>query len=104
MAETFMLGDVTRIVEGHQPMIGDGIINDGPGLLLIVEKFPWANTLDVTGESRRRSRYCARARGVDIDPRYSAPRPSSKLSIDNLQSSDVHWCVLVIIVLFAVPV
>ena len=24
------------------------LINDCPGLMLIVEKFPWANTLDVT--------------------------------------------------------
>ena len=29
-------------------MIGDAVINDGPGLMLIVEKFPWGNTLDVT--------------------------------------------------------
>ena len=26
--------DVADVVIGHQPMIGDGIINDGPGLLL----------------------------------------------------------------------
>ena len=32
----------------HQPLIGDAVINDGPGLLMLVEKFPWANTLDVT--------------------------------------------------------
>ena len=30
------------------PLIGDAVINDGPGLMLIVEKFPWANTLEVT--------------------------------------------------------
>ena len=29
-------------------MIGDAVVNDGPGLLLIVEKFPWANTVEVT--------------------------------------------------------
>ena len=32
----------------HQPLIGDAVINDGPGLLLVVEKCPWGNTLDVT--------------------------------------------------------
>ena len=42
------LGDVTRVVESHPPPIGDAIINDVPGLLLIVEKQPWGNTLDVT--------------------------------------------------------
>ncbi len=42
------LGDVADVVEGHQPPIGDAVINDGPGLLLIVEKQPWGNTLSVT--------------------------------------------------------
>ena len=36
------------MVEDHQPLIGDAVINDGPGLMLIVEKLPWGNTLDVT--------------------------------------------------------
>ena len=38
------LGDVAEVVEDHQPLIGDAVINDGPGLMLIVEKLPWANT------------------------------------------------------------
>ncbi len=42
------LGEVAQIVEGSPPPIGDAVINDGPGLLLIVEKHPWGNTLDVT--------------------------------------------------------
>ncbi len=42
------LGDVAEVVEGHPPPIGDAIINDVPGLLLIVEKQPTGNTLDVT--------------------------------------------------------
>ena len=33
-----------HVVEDHQPLIGDAVINDGPGLMLIVEKLPWANT------------------------------------------------------------
>ena len=39
---------MARLVRGHQPLHGEAVINDGPGILLIVEKFPWANTLDVT--------------------------------------------------------
>ena len=35
---------------GTSAPIGDAIINDGPGLLLIVEKQPWGNTLEVTRE------------------------------------------------------
>ncbi len=42
------LGDVAQVVVGHPAPIGDAVINDGPGILLIVEKQPWGNTLDVT--------------------------------------------------------
>jgi Cu/Ag efflux pump CusA len=42
------LGDVADVVEDHQPLIGDALTKAGPGLLLVVEKFPAANTLQVT--------------------------------------------------------
>src|SRR6185436_13954245 len=42
------VGDVAAVVEGFPPPIGDAVINDGPGLLLIVEKHPDGNTLQVT--------------------------------------------------------
>ncbi len=42
------LSDVANVVEDHQPLIGDAIVNDSDGLLLVVEKFPGANTVDVT--------------------------------------------------------
>src|SRR6266496_3131069 len=39
------LGDVAEVSQQHQPLIGDAIINGSPGLLLVVEKLPWANSL-----------------------------------------------------------
>ena len=42
------LGDLGNMTWGHQPLFGDAVINDKQGLMLVVEKFPWANTLDVT--------------------------------------------------------
>ena len=42
------LDDVATVGYGHQPLIGDAVIDDGRGLMLIVQKFPDANTLDVT--------------------------------------------------------
>jgi Cu/Ag efflux pump CusA len=42
------LGDVAKVVESHQPLIGDAVVNDGRGLLLVIEKFPEANSLEVT--------------------------------------------------------
>jgi CzcA family heavy metal efflux pump len=42
------LGDVTHIKVDHQPLIGDAVVNDAGGLMLVVEKFPGANALEVT--------------------------------------------------------
>jgi Cu/Ag efflux pump CusA len=38
--ESLSLGDVAEVVENHQPLIGDAILDDGQGLLLVIEKFP----------------------------------------------------------------
>ena len=42
-----VLGDVATVVEGHPPLIGDAIINDGAGILLVIEKFPNAGANEV---------------------------------------------------------
>jgi len=42
------IGDVADVVEDHQPMIGDALVRDDPSLMLVVEKFPGTNTLQVT--------------------------------------------------------
>ncbi|HEX9339008.1 MAG TPA: efflux RND transporter permease subunit [Pseudonocardiaceae bacterium] len=42
------LGDIAHVVETSQPLIGDAIVDGGPGLLLVVERLPWGNTLDIT--------------------------------------------------------
>jgi CzcA family heavy metal efflux pump len=47
-ATPLKLGDVATVVEDHQQLIGDGLVNDGNGLILVIEKFPDVNTLDVT--------------------------------------------------------
>ncbi|MGH8895454.1 MAG: efflux RND transporter permease subunit [Egibacteraceae bacterium] len=45
---TLRLGDVAKVVEDHQPLIGDAVTNGAAGLLLVIEKFPGTNTLEVT--------------------------------------------------------
>lgn len=46
--ESRTLGDVTQVVEDHQPLIGDAHCGDESCLMLVIEKFPGANTVDVT--------------------------------------------------------
>jgi len=46
--KTMALGDVTELTFAHPPLIGDAFVNNGSGLMLVIEKFPAANTLEVT--------------------------------------------------------
>ena len=46
--KTLRLGDVSKVVYGPQPLIGDAVVDGGKGLLLVVEKYQGANTLEVT--------------------------------------------------------
>jgi CzcA family heavy metal efflux pump len=46
--EMLRLDDVADVVIDTPPLMGDGVVDDRPGLLLVVQKLPWANTADVT--------------------------------------------------------
>src|SRR5207237_1880048 len=46
--EPLRLGDIADVVEDHQPLVGDAVVDDAPGLVLVVEKLPGANTAEVT--------------------------------------------------------
>ena len=78
--EHLRLGDVATVVEDHQPLIGDALVDDGPGLMLVIEKLPGANTL--RGDRRGVEAALARSRpglaGIDIDTTSSGRRPSSR--------------------------
>ena len=45
---TIRLADVATVVEGHRPVIGDAVVDEGPGLMMVVEKFPSADVVEVT--------------------------------------------------------
>jgi CzcA family heavy metal efflux pump len=96
------LGDVASVVEDHQPLIGDAVINDGPGLMLVVEKLPWGNTVDVTKgvEEALRSLQPGLS-GIDIDTTIFRPATFIETAFDNLTKALLLGCLLVILVLGA---
>ncbi len=97
-----LMKDVAEVVIGHQPMIGDGIINDGPGLLLIVEKFPWGNTLQVSREVEKAlDTLRPGLPDVEIDAAIFRPATFIEMAIDNLTKGLFIAAVLVILILFA---
>ncbi|MBL9177810.1 MAG: efflux RND transporter permease subunit [Verrucomicrobiaceae bacterium] len=94
------LGDVAEVVEGTPPLIGDAVINDGDGILLIVEKQPWGNTLDVTtGVEKVLEDMKPALPGVTIDSTIFRPATFIQLSIDHLTEALWLGCLLVVVVL-----
>ncbi len=68
------LGEVTQVVENHQPLIGDAIIGGAPGLMLVVEKLPEANTVQVTNAVEKAlDALRPGLKGVDIDSQIYRP-------------------------------
>jgi CzcA family heavy metal efflux pump len=97
-----VLKDVAEVVIGHQPMIGDGIINDDIGLLLIVEKFPWGNSLQVSRDvDEALDALRPGLPDVEIDAEIFRPATFIEMSIDNLTKALYIAAFLVILVLFA---
>ena len=94
------LGDVADVVEGFPPPIGDGVINDGPGLLLIVEKQPEGNTLQVTHDVEAAlAALKPGLPGVDVDSTIFRPATFIEMSIANLNRALLIGCLLVVVVL-----
>jgi CzcA family heavy metal efflux pump len=101
-AKPLLLGDVAKVFYGPPDMIGDAVINDGPGLMLIVEKFPWGNTLDVTrGVEAALEAMKPGLPGVEIDTKIFRPATFIEDSIRNLSHALLLGCLLVIVILIA---
>jgi len=95
-----LLKDVADMVWDTWPLFGDAVINEGPGLMMIVEKLPWANTLDVTrGVEAAIDEMRPGLRGMEIDTTIFRPATFIEQSIDNLTESLLVGAVLVVIVL-----
>jgi CzcA family heavy metal efflux pump len=94
------LADVASVVQDHQPLIGDAVINDGPGLMLIVEKLPWANTLEVTeGIEAALEEMRPGLSGIEIDTEIFRPATFIEVAFDNLTNSLLIGIFLVIVLL-----
>ncbi len=96
----YTLGDVVELVEDHQPLIGDAILNDGPGLLLVIEKFPGANTLEVTRGVEAALRAMAPGlSGIEIDTTVFRPASYIEFAAANLTNVVVISAILAVLVL-----
>ena len=96
-----LLREVADLVYAPQGMIGDAVINDGVGLMLIVEKFPWGNTLAVTrGVEEALEQMKPGLPGVEVDTTIFRPATFVEDSIDNLSWALLLGCLLVVGIIF----
>jgi CzcA family heavy metal efflux pump len=96
------LADVSEIKVDHQPLIGDAVVNDSDGLLLVVEKFPGANTLEVTnGVEEALDRLRPGLSGMRTDTSVFRPATFIEDAIDNLTLLLVIAGVLLALILAA---
>lgn len=94
------LNQIAEVREGHQVAIGDAVINDKPGLLLIVEKQVGANTLEVTKHVEEAiSQLLPSLKGVEMDTTIFRPATFIEMSLSNLNHALLWGCVLVAIIL-----
>ncbi len=94
------LSDLGTVREGHQPVWGAGVVNGGPGLLLIVQKFRGANTMEVTeGVEQAVAELRTGLPGIEIDTTIFRPATFIEQSIDNLTTALLIGVLLVIVII-----
>lgn len=94
------LGQVADVREGFPPPIGDAVINDQPGLLLIVEKQPQGNTLDVTvGVEAALDGLRPGLKDIEMDSTIFRPATFIETALHNLNHALLIGCLLVVVVL-----
>ena len=96
------IGDVAIVTEGTPPPIGDAVIDTGDGLMLIVEKQPGANTLELTrGVEGALASLKPAMPDVTVNSRIFRPATFIEMSLHNLGWSMLFGAMFVIAVLIA---
>ncbi|MSQ97423.1 MAG: efflux RND transporter permease subunit [Gemmataceae bacterium] len=96
------LAQVANLKIGNNPFIGEGVIQDEAGLFVVVEKFPWANTLDVTREVESAMESLKPSiPGVKVTARIFRPATFIEIALANLRFAMILGCILVSLILIA---
>jgi CzcA family heavy metal efflux pump len=100
--DVLQLSDLAMVREDHQPVWGEGVVNEGDGLLLIVQKFRGANTMEVTdGVEAAVEEMRPGLPGMAMDTTIFRPATFIEQSIDNLTRALLIGVLLVIFIIVA---
>ena len=96
------LGDVATVVEDHQPLIGDGLVGSEAGLILVIEKFPDVNTLQVTRDVESAIQALKPGLpGITVDTTLYREASFIDASIDNVSLAILVGFLLIAVILAA---
>ena len=96
------LGNVAKVVEEHPLLIGDGVIDGEPGLLLVVEKFPDADARGVVREVNAALAELSQGLpGIEIDASIYQASSFIDTSIDNISTALIIGTVCLVLLLAA---
>ena len=96
------LSDVATVVEYNQPLIGNALMKDGPGLMLVIEKFPGANTTKVTeGVEAALRELSPGMKGIEVDTTIYRPASFIERATGNLKIGIIASYLLVVMGLWA---
>ncbi len=100
--KTIRLADIGNVVVDSGPIWGDAVIDDGPGLMLVVQKFRGANTMEVTrGVEDAMAAMAPGLPDITIDTTIFRPATFIEQSIDNLTRALLIGVLLVILIIVA---
>jgi CzcA family heavy metal efflux pump len=101
-SQTLTVGDVARVTYGTPPLIGTAVVDGGPGIMLVIEKFPGANTIDVTnGILKAFAAMQPGLPGIHVNTHIFRQANFIHTAIHNLTFAVVLGCILVVFVLIA---
>jgi CzcA family heavy metal efflux pump len=96
------LADLGQVVIDPGPLIGDGVVDDGPGLLLVVQKYRGANTVEVTrGVEEAMLDMQTGLPGITVDTTIFRPATFIEMSLKNLRTAMLLGIALVALIIIA---
>ena len=100
--EPIRMGDVAQVEKASPPAIGEGVVNDEIGLLVVVEKYPWANTFQVTKDVEK-AVDALRPGLPDVEINTTIFRPATFIerAVNNLRHAMIMGCILVAAIVVA---
>jgi CzcA family heavy metal efflux pump len=96
------IGQVATVTWGYPIPTGDAVVDGGRGLMMVVEKFPGANTLQVTRSvDQALAELAPGLHGIHVDSSIFRQAAFIETAIHNLGLSVLLGCILVVFVLLA---